>query len=90
MTATAPFANRRRAQLQHHEQHAHGVENAAEVRDRVLEHLKRYRSGSGLGDPEDELQGRIGLATPDVLAELAALREAARGMRMAVQGWSEG
>jgi len=66
-----------------------GIENAPEVRDRILAHLRRYRSGAGLGDPEDELDraGRergAGLG-PEALSELAAVRDAARGLRAAAQ-----
>lgn len=69
-----------------------GIENAEAVRDAILAHLRRYRSGAGLGDLDDEARsdGREGggpgwLASPAVLAELRGLSQAARGARLAAE-----
>ncbi len=63
-----------------------GVDNAAEIRDAILAHLKRLRS-AGLGDPDEPVAGEPGLgpstaagelldAGRQVLAEVQALRRA--------------
>jgi membrane protein YdbS with pleckstrin-like domain len=64
-----------------------GVENAAEIRDLILERLRRFRE-SGLGDPDDQaapdldVSGSSGSgaealgAAREVLSELRALRRA--------------
>jgi uncharacterized membrane protein YdbT with pleckstrin-like domain len=59
-----------------------GIENAAEIRDLVLEHLRRRGRGAGLGDADDERRARAPLAAHadalrEVAAEAAALRRAA-------------
>lgn len=63
-----------------------GIENAAEIRDLVLEHLRKRGRGAGLGDADDELRARASLAGhAEALAELvaaaAALRAAAEARR---------
>ena len=50
---------------------AHVLENAHEIRDRILEHLKQRGGGAGLGDLDDE-RGPRGTRTPQ--AWVAALR----------------
>ena len=62
-----------------------GVENASELRDRIQDHLRLYRGGAGLGDPDDERDRgpEPALTSPEVLAELGRMREAARGLRAA-------
>jgi len=59
-----------------------GVENARELRDRVLVHMRTAGTGSGLGDPDDETAG-AGLADPAVLAALRAVAAEARALREA-------
>ncbi len=61
-----------------------GIENAIELRDRILAHMKSMGTGSGLGDPDDEIAGG-GLAAPEVLAELRELAAAARSFRAAAE-----
>ena len=60
-----------------------GVENARELRDRVLAHMRSAGKGSGLGDPDDETGGR-GLAGTAVLEALRAVAAEARALREAV------
>jgi len=60
-----------------------GVENARELRDQVLTHMRTAGKGSGLGDPDDETGGG-GLADPAVLAALRAVAAEARALREAV------
>lgn len=63
----------------------HGVDNATEIRDLILERLRRFRE-AGLGDPDDrhelaspparsEAEGAVG-AAKEVLAEVRVLRHA--------------
>ncbi len=59
-----------------------GVENARELRDRVLAHMRTAGQGSGLGDPDDETGGR-GLADAAVLEALRAVAAEARALREA-------
>jgi hypothetical protein len=60
-----------------------GIENAAEIRDLVLEHLRRRGRGAGLGDLDDELRSQASLAFHDeALREVAA---AAAGLRKAAE-----
>ncbi|MDF1564431.1 MAG: PH domain-containing protein [Deltaproteobacteria bacterium] len=72
--------------------HAHaaqmaGIENAHEVRDLVLAHLRRNAAGSGLGDPDDEpaalpaTQPAAGASSPSLLEALEAVRDAAAALR---------
>jgi uncharacterized membrane protein YdbT with pleckstrin-like domain len=56
-----------------------GVENAIELRDRILAHMKAKRLGSGLGDPDDE-EGAA-LASPEVLDALRGVAAAASALR---------
>jgi membrane protein YdbS with pleckstrin-like domain len=58
-----------------------GVENAIELRDRILAHMKAKGAGSGLGDPDDESPGT--LASPQVLTALRGVSDAARALREA-------
>jgi membrane protein YdbS with pleckstrin-like domain len=60
-----------------------GVENARELRDRVLAHMRTAGRGSGLGDPDDEIGGGD-LADPAVLEALRAVAAEARALRQAV------
>lgn len=59
-----------------------GVEDAAGLRDLILDHQRRVRTGAGLGDPEDEpargLSARAMAALEGVTAAAAALSAAAR------------
>lgn len=76
--------------------HAHsitvaGVENASELRDLILAHIKALGSGSGLGDPDDELgtsappTTAAGLEAPEVRGALVAVAESARRLRLACE-----
>jgi membrane protein YdbS with pleckstrin-like domain len=60
-----------------------GIENAAEMRDRILEHLRRFGHGSGLGDDDDER--RDALAAPGVLDALREVRASAAALRAAAE-----
>jgi len=60
-----------------------GIENAAEIRDSILEHLKRRGKGAGLGDLDDERRARSASASSlaahaDVLREIAGAAAALR------------
>lgn len=66
-----------------------GIENARDVRDRVLAHVRAQQPNAGLGDPEEARAQRAGVGTADraeLLLELARLRDAAAGLRRAAQG----
>jgi hypothetical protein len=67
----------------------HGVENAIEIRDLILERLRRFRA-TGLGDPDDHreviadgatIDGTTLIAARELLAETQALRGACAGQR---------
>jgi membrane protein YdbS with pleckstrin-like domain len=60
-----------------------GIENAAEVRDLVLEHLRRRGKGAGLGDLDDERRSLASLAAH--LAELRETAGAAAALRRAAE-----
>jgi hypothetical protein len=69
----------------------HGVENAAEIRDLILERLRQFRE-TGLGDPDEKIHepaqasspdGEILVAARQVLSEARALRAAFTGQRHA-------
>ena len=69
-----------------------GIENALEVRDLVLEHLRKRSRGSGLGDLDDpgDRPARAAAAAapaagPAVLAALRALRDEAAALRRAAE-----
>jgi membrane protein YdbS with pleckstrin-like domain len=69
--------------------HFHGVDNAVEIRDLILDRLRRFRE-SGLGDPEEIRRAyqTAGAATGDPSALLGAareLRDAARDLRTALR-----
>ena len=78
-----------------HTGHFHGVDNATEIRDLVLDRLKRYRE-SGLGDPEEARHappappGPAGVATAaaagadDLLLAARELATEARALRVAL------
>lgn len=59
-----------------------GVENAHELRDRILAYMKHQRSGSGLGDPDDELAGER-VSEVELAAALREVSTAARSLREA-------
>jgi len=48
----------------------HGVDNAQEIRDLILDRLRRFRD-SGLGDPEEARQAAAALAQPPAIAAMA-------------------
>ena len=62
-----------------------GVENAIELRDRILAHMKTAGTGSGLGDPDDETGGGalVTPARPEVLTALREIAGAARALHQA-------
>ena len=65
-----------------------GIENAREVRDGVLAHVRALQPNAGLGDPEEvqRLRTRAPAAERAALVlELALLREAAAGLRRAAE-----
>ncbi len=64
-----------------------GVENAREVRDLVLSHLRRHADGTGLGDPDD-LAARTAAAgtSAEMVAALSELKEATARLRMTAEG----
>ncbi len=69
-----------------------GIENALEVRDLVLDHLRHRARDSGLGDPDDPGGRRpraAGMETlapaPAVLAALRAVRDEAAALRRAAE-----
>lgn len=67
----------------------HGVDNAAEIRDLILERLRRFRA-AGLGDPDDRATADaapVPMPAPADRAALAAAREVlaeARALRQAL------
>lgn len=72
----------------------HGVDNAHEIRDLILERLKRFRE-AGLGDPEDlrakahpaaTTPAPAPAATPETLAAAHELLAEARALRAALAG----
>ena len=68
-----------------------GIENASEVRDIILAHLRKRGGGTGLGDVDDERERHpaVHVAGPaDSAAIGAALRDlldAAQGLRVAAE-----
>ena len=68
-----------------------GIENASEVRDIILAHLRKRGGGTGLGDFDDERErhpAAHAAAPADSAAMAAALRDlldAARGLRTAAE-----
>lgn len=60
-----------------------GVENAREIRDLILEHLRRLGGGAGLGDPEDE---RTALDPPAARHALERVAEAAAALAATARG----
>ncbi len=77
--------NAEKAGMNMHLGYFHGVDNAALIRDAILEHLKRLKSG-GLGDPEEaETEAAPEPAAgvpPGAPALLDAAREALREARL--------
>lgn len=69
-----------------------GVENAHEIRDLILGHLREHGRGSGLGDLDDHGERRPSTPglTPRALEALGAVRDAARGLRQGVEGTGGG
>jgi len=61
-----------------------GIDNASEVRDTILAHLRHHGRDAGLGDPDDA-RTPGGPAPAALQAALLAVREAARGLREAAQ-----
>lgn len=60
-----------------------GIENAAEVRDRVLAYLRqRGGQGAGLGDPDDHDARAL---SPRALAALRGVRDSAAALRRAAE-----
>jgi len=60
-----------------------GIENAAEVRDRVLLYLRQHGGqGAGLGDPDDQVPARL---SPRALQALRAVRDSASALRRAAE-----
>lgn len=61
-----------------------GVDNAAEIRDLILGHLKRLRD-AGLGDPDQPLRAEAPVLRPPILDAAAELLGEARALRQAVE-----
>ncbi|MCC7012711.1 MAG: PH domain-containing protein [Planctomycetes bacterium] len=61
-----------------------GIENAAEVRDEILGHLRRRAGGAGLGDADDERGPRRELSSR-ALATLREVVDEARALRRAAE-----
>ncbi|MBK7874497.1 MAG: PH domain-containing protein [Planctomycetes bacterium] len=67
-----------------------GLENASLVRDRILEHVRRFGRSSGLGDPDDAGERDVGArgalgASPEFLLALREVRDGARAFRAAAE-----
>jgi membrane protein YdbS with pleckstrin-like domain len=67
-----------------------GIENAAEIRDRILAHLRARGGGTGLGDVDDEAERHPSAAAPAagsaaLVGALRELRDAARSLRAAAE-----
>ena len=64
----------------------HSVDNAVEIRDLVLERLRRFRA-AGLGDPDDfgaltdDKKTAVDVSSSDTLTAARELLEAARALR---------
>jgi membrane protein YdbS with pleckstrin-like domain len=58
-----------------------GIENAREVRDLVLAHVRRFQKDSGLGDPDDAHPAAPIEASRALVEELVRLRDAAAELR---------
>jgi len=56
-----------------------GIENAHEVRDVILSHLRRHGGGTGLGDLDEAAPRR--LASPELVAALSEVRDAGVDLR---------
>jgi membrane protein YdbS with pleckstrin-like domain len=70
-----------------------GIENAREVRDLVLAHLKARGRGAGLGDLDDEHAhgpSAAAAASPTLVGALRELRDATRALRAAAEGPARG
>jgi hypothetical protein len=73
----------------------HGVDNASQIRDLILERLRQFRA-AGLGDPDDAQTTASVVTTPaipvnvdsDVLAAGSAVLEEARALRRTISGGS--
>lgn len=61
-----------------------GIENAEEVRDRILQLLKAYRD-AGLGDREHHEHGAGGGLSAQALERLREVRDEVKGLRRAVE-----
>lgn len=73
-----------------HEVRLAGLENAHEVRDLILAYVKRFTSGSGLGDLDDPEHAPrpSSSASPEFLAALRDLHASAAGLRRAAEARS--
>lgn len=73
-----------------------GLDHAPAVRDRILEHVRKFAPSSGLGDIDDPGERGAGAArrgvswSPEALAELRAVCAAARELRIAAEGAGPG
>jgi len=61
----------------------HGVANASEIRDLILDRLRRFRQ-SGLGDPDDQSGENVEPPPDDAIAAARELVNEARALRMQV------
>jgi hypothetical protein len=63
----------------------HGVDNASEIRDLILERLRHFRE-AGLGDPDDAATATVPAAPDDALAAAREALAEARALRAAADG----
>lgn len=78
-------AHRKRPEDSAHLGIFHGVENAAEIRDLILERLRRFRE-TGLGDPDDaRTSGQAEVVANDSLSAAQALIAEAHALRRTVE-----
>jgi hypothetical protein len=72
----------------------HGVDNASEIRDLIIERLRRFRE-TGLGDPDEahrvhgSAESKPAQAGQLSVAAAAELLHAARQLRQAMTSWTE-
>ncbi|CAN5803982.1 hypothetical protein BH23GEM6_BH23GEM6_15960 [soil metagenome] len=70
-----------------HEAYFRGVDNAEEIRTAIRDRVRRHR-GTGIGDPDEEKQTPLPIATAPAAVVMAAreLRAEIRALRVAVSG----
>ena len=61
-----------------------GIENAHEVRDVILSHLRKHGGGTGLGDLDEPARRTV--ASPELLAILGEVRDASAALHRVARG----